>query len=153
MLAIDSFSGDNRYLSNFYQTEVPYKGLVFPSSEYAFAAAKTDDPEDHLIISQLPTSREAKSYGRNVDLIGNWEVVKFAEMSKIVDAKFRNSDSIRYRLIDTSNAILIEGNTWHDQIWGSCFCSKHKNLPGDNALGVILMHTRMTLKAEYYGYP
>lgn len=43
---INKFRGANRFLSNFYETSVEWEGLIYPSSEAAFQAAKTLDQED-----------------------------------------------------------------------------------------------------------
>ena len=39
-------------------------------------------------------------------------------MFDIVLAKFQQNDNLRFRLLDTSDNKLIEGNTWHDTFWG-----------------------------------
>ncbi len=40
---IDRFRGEHFFLSNFYPAVTPHSGHLFPSSEYAYMAAKTDD--------------------------------------------------------------------------------------------------------------
>lgn len=49
-------------------------------------------------------------------------------------------------LLDTRDAYLCEGNTWHDQTWGSCQCLKHSLEPGRNLLGRLLMDIRAELQ-------
>ena len=68
-------------------------------------------------------------------------------MEEIVLAKFRHNADLAEKLVATSGAVLVEGNTWHDQTWGSCSCDGHRDTPGANALGVILMWVRMRLGA------
>jgi predicted NAD-dependent protein-ADP-ribosyltransferase YbiA (DUF1768 family) len=53
------------------------------------------------------------------------------------------------QLLDTHGVLLVEGNTWHDQVWGSCRCDDHCDTPGGNALGVILMAVRLRLAARH----
>ena len=60
-------------------------------------------------------------------------------------SKFTHNADLRERLLATRGALLVEGNTWHDQTWGSCVCPQHAEVPGDNALGVILMTLRLRL--------
>ena len=45
----------------------------------------------------------------------------------------------------TGDAELIEGNTWHDNYWGVCSCSKC-NGRGKNRLGKLLMKVREELR-------
>ena len=63
---------------------------------------------------------------------------------------------ITYRILDvadltvdgslaTGGAVLVEGNTWHDNYWGCCTCSRCAGRRGRNNLGRLLMK----LRAEY----
>ena len=47
------------------------------------------------------------------------------------------------RLINTGDAILIEGNTWGDTYWGVC------DGVGENRLGKLLMEVREECKKRY----
>lgn len=145
---IDSFSGRYRFLSNFWPAPTPHRGRLFPTSEHAFAAAKTNDANAVDAILATPNPAEAKQVGRTVRLVDDWDRLKFAVMEEIVTAKFTHNPELARRLIATSEALLVEGNTWHDQSWGSCACADHCSKPGDNALGVILMAVRMRLRAQ-----
>ena len=64
---INKFRGANRFLSNFYETSVEWEGLIYPSSEAAFQAAKTLDQEDRKRF-QTMTPVEAKREGYMVTL-------------------------------------------------------------------------------------
>lgn len=105
-------------------------------------SAKTLDPKLKEKIRQADTPGKAKKIGRSVDLREDWEDVKIAVMIAVIRRKF----SARYRpelcqqLIDTGDAILVEGNTWGDTFWGVC------NGKGKNNLGRILMARREVLK-------
>ena len=69
-------------------------------------------------------------------------------MEEVVAAKFNHNPDLAGQLLATEGFLLVEGNTWHDQVWGSCRCDDHRDSPGANALGVILMHVRLRLAAE-----
>jgi len=60
--------------------------------------------------------------------------------------KFSDS-ALRQRLLATGDAILVEGNTRHDCIFGRCHCSKCGGT-GLNWLGVLLMEIRQECQAE-----
>lgn len=69
-------------------------------------------------------------------------------MYEICKAKFTQNADLKQKLLNTDNAYLEEGNTWHDNIWGNCQCDKCKAVAGQNYLGKILMKIREELKHE-----
>ncbi|MDC8973994.1 NADAR family protein [Mycobacterium marinum] len=142
---IDRFRGEHFFLSNFYPAITPHRGRVFPSSEHAYMAAKTNDSDAIAAILAAADPAEAQRIGRAAPLIDGWEQQRFAVMEEIVTAKFTHNPDLAERLAVTTGALLVEGNDWHDQTWGSCRCDEHRDTPGANALGVILMTVRMRL--------
>lgn len=145
MRVIDSFRGEHYFLSNFYPTPVPFRGVVFPTSEHAFMASKTSEPDEFNAILNAPTPGDAKKLGRKVSLVPDWDAIRYGVMYDVLLSKFTHNLSLRGDLLATRGALLVEGNTWHDQTWGSCVCPQHAEVPGDNALGVILMTLRLRL--------
>lgn len=145
LAVIDSFRGDHYFLSNFYLAPVPFRGAVFPSSEHAFMAAKTESVVEFQAILAARTPGEAKALGRKVSLVPNWDTIRYGVMYDVLLSKFANNPGLRDALLATRGTLLVEGNDWHDQTWGSCTCSRHEGTPGDNALGVILMALRLRL--------
>ena len=142
MTEIKSFSGKHRFLSNFaYMGGVTgTDGRHWPSVEHAFQACKTLDRAAQEHIRQCRTSGGAKRAGRAVQLRDDWEQIKDEKMLLIVRAKFTQNPELRQMLLDTGDAILIEGNNWGDTYWGQC------NGVGQNKLGIILMQVREELK-------
>lgn len=136
--AITSFIGQYRFLSNFFRHPVQY-GLTWPSAEHAFQAEKTIDPIQRNWVFEADTSREAKRRGLQVTLRSDWEDIKLSVMRDIVHAKFQDPE-LRAMLLDTGNAVLIEGNDWGDTYWGVC------RGVGANHLGRILMDVRERLR-------
>jgi len=147
-LVIDSFRGEHYFLSNFYRCDVPFRGAIFPSSEHAFMAAKTADPSEFHAILAAGTPGEAKKLGRTVSLVPNWDTTRYSVMYDVLLSKFTSNLELRDALRATQGALLVEGNDWHDQTWGSCMCPQHADAPGDNALGIILMALRLRLGAQ-----
>ena len=144
--AIKFFKDDYEEYSNFYQVEITYEDFTFDSVEIAFVAAKTKDRYIRYTLSKLEASdsRKAKLMGRKLKLRENWEIIKVPTMKKLVDQKF-DYPKFRNKLLSSGDAELIEGNYWHDNFWGDCYCKKCKNIPGQNKLGKILMKKRSTL--------
>lgn len=137
---IRSFSGKWSALSNFHRHPLQWEGITFSSAEAAFVAAKTTDLSERKNISKM-SAGDAKRYGRKIKLRKSWDQVKYREMSAVLEAKFADREMAEI-LRSTEDAILIEGNTWHDNIWGRCICQECKDIPAVNSLGVLLMLER-----------
>ena len=136
---ITEFRGKYFFLSNFYSCPITYQGHHYKNAEAAFHAQK--DPARAKEFESLDPS-QAKRLGRRVKLRKDWESVKFEIMYKIVTEKFRQNLELTKKLLDTSDEILVEGNTWNDTCWGIC------NGKGKNYLGQILMRVRKELRLE-----
>lgn len=143
---IDSFDGNYEMLSNFYPCIVIFQNLEFPSVEHAFVASKSTDPMFWYEISQMHAkyAGKAKRKGRKIKLRSDWEEMKLFFMKEFIDQKF-NQKPFRDFLLSTYPLYLIEGNTWHDDFWGDCRCPKHKNIKGENNLGILIMDKRRQL--------
>lgn len=140
MNVIDSFDGDYRWLSNFYFSPVQHEGILYPTSEHAFQAAKTTNTNLRRKIAKLTSAAAAKSEGRALILRPGWENMKLQVMSEILESKFDLSPQLREKLLATGNAQLVEGNYWHDTYWGVC------GGRGENHLGKLLMQLREKLR-------
>lgn len=140
---ISKFTGKYRFLSNFYPCLVEFEGMIFPSVEHAFQAAKVLDLQERRKFRVYPTPADAKAFGRHVKLRPDWEQVKVKIMTDIVRDKFtRNKcrDDIRSLLLETGTSYIEEGNNHKDTFWGTV------NGEGRNELGKILMQVREQLK-------
>ena len=134
---IDSFSGKYKFLSNYYYVLIKYDGLTYPSTEHAFQASKTLDINERIYMSLMESFSEVKRYGNKLSLRDDWETIKLNVMEEILRIKFLNtSNELKEKLLNTGEAILIEGNTWGDKYWGVC------NGEGENHLGKLLMKIR-----------
>jgi len=140
---IEIFRGEYFFLSNFYQTPIEFENKVYPSSENAYQAAKTDQQNrDEFMLHKNGASispGEAKRLGRKVKLRENWENLRLQVMEDILRIKFKPNSYLANKLIRTETRQLIEGNTWRDTYWGSY------NGKGQNNLGKILMKIRESL--------
>jgi len=138
---IDRFDGtEHRFLSNFWMSSVEYEGIIYPSSEHAYQAAKFFPVKTRQKIATLKTPGEAKRFGRRNPMRDDWEDVKVEEMYKILLTKFGNKE-LRQLLLATGDQELIEGNTWGDKFWGQCPVGD-----GENWLGKLLMKVRREIK-------
>lgn len=146
------FQNEYRFLSNFYPCEIKYGDIVFPTLEHAYVAAKTKDIDIRKEISQFSscTAGRAKRFGRTLQMRNNWDFIKIEIMRKLLKRKFSNPNLTRL-LLNTGNKILIEGNFWHDNFWGECYCPKCKYRRKENRLGKLLMKVRRELQEKENG--
>lgn len=144
---IERFRGQYRFLSNFALSPIEGShGLIYPTVEHAFQAGKTLGLAERRRIAAAPTPADAKRIGRCVALRSDWAAFRFVVMRAALDRKFA-LPGFRARLLETGDALLVEGNTWHDQCWGDCDCGRSAcHRPGQNWLGHLLMETRATLR-------
>lgn len=147
-MIISSFSGEHRFLSNFYSSPVTAPDrTVYPTVEHAFQAAKTLDTYQRAAIRQLATPGEAKRAGRTIALRSDWDQVKKRIMLELILVKFTKDPELKEALRATAGSPLREGNTWHDNYWGDCTCGRKAcEEEGLNALGKILMSVRFVLE-------
>jgi len=143
------FKEQFEFLSNFFMCAITYDGIVYPSTEHAYQAAKAMNHVDKIRISRLKTPGEAKREGRKIAMRPDWDQIKDQVMYDICKMKF----SIPYfktQLLLTGDAFLQEGNNWHDNYWGVCGCNncpQHRVFPKEqqNHLGKVLMQIRAEL--------
>jgi ribA/ribD-fused uncharacterized protein len=136
MQTINRFRGQYHFLSNFYPSPVKWEGIVYPTVEHAFQAAKTDLLAARRHIRDAVTPGDAKRLGRQVKLREGWQEARVGVMLLLLIQKFRYSSSLADALLATGDARLEEGNTWGDRFWGTV------DGEGRNTLGILLMGVR-----------
>ena len=148
---ISCFDGEYAFLSNFYPCSITYNGLEYKHTEGAFQAQKSLNEQDRRVIASMINPGQAKrAAGRHgfVKLRSDWEEIKDRIMDEVLIAKFTQNPELKEKLLATGDAELIEGNTWHDNYWGTCTCDRCKPIYGRNQLGKNLMAIRKELMAE-----
>lgn len=115
-IGIYGFFGEFRWLSNFYPCEIEYRGIVYPSTEHAYQAAKTNDINEKQFMISLST-KEVKKYGRRLKLSKDWNNQRIFIMHDILELKFKIV-SFRNKLIETKDLYLEETNNWGRYILG-----------------------------------
>jgi ribA/ribD-fused uncharacterized protein len=148
------FFKEHRYLSNFHLHSIEYEGIIYPSNENAYQAAKTLNFEERLKFASLDPSK-AKSMGRSISLREDWlselntelflgdliTQVRDKIMYDLNVIKFSNP-YLRNLLLSTGDKYLEETNWWRDDYWGSF------NGQGLNKLGRILMRIRDEIRLK-----
>ena len=134
------FRGPTRWLSNFHEAPVFYEGIIYPTSEHAYQAAKSDNKKVRKKIASLKTAREAKIEGRKIVPPNNWHEISLGIMEEINYVKFTRHFDLCLKLLETEDVHLEEGNNWGDRFWGTV------DGIGENHLGKILMKIRNRIK-------
>ena len=138
---VRAFRGEFRFLSNFYPSVLSYRDHVYTTAEHAFQSSKAIDPRDAATIRTAATPLQAKRLGRRVKIRPDWDDIRIDVMREIVTAKFERHADLHVSLIQTGDAVLIEGNHWGDNFWGVPQGGR-----GQNQLGKILMDVRARLQ-------
>lgn len=152
-MTIDQFrrSHGYRWLSNFHMCDIDFEGVTYPSTEHAYMAAKTTDPELREKIRRCETPGEAKRLARTFDLRPEWEQpdpqtrrpFKVEIMYRVIRQKFFRHMELGDLLLGTGDHHLVENSTgWNDRIWGVA------DGRGQNLLGRVLMDVREELRRE-----
>ncbi len=141
MEPITHFRGKNRWLSNFHECEIEYRGVKYPSTEHAYQAQKTTDLALREAIATIPLAKHAAKIGRRIIMRDDWPMEKrIEEMYEINLVKFTTHRDLGEKLLATGDAHLEEGNNWGDTFWGTV------DGVGENHLGKVLMEVRETLR-------
>lgn len=138
-MPITSFTKKYRFLSNLADSPVEYQGVIYPSVENAFQAAKTPFAGERGFIRKL-SAFHAKRAGLSVTLRYDWEDVKVEIMAQLIHDKFERNEHLRKLLLETGEEGLVEGNRWGDDYWGVC------SEKGLNILGRLLMRGRDAIR-------
>ena len=141
---IRRFQGEHRFLSNFWPAPVPYEGVVYPSVEHAYQAAKYPPGVRDQFRRGSPgaAKRLAKAMQHRADRRADWADVKYGIMFDLVWEKFRHHPHLKEKLLATGDQPIIEGNTWGDTYWGVDLVTGE----GSNHLGNILTQVRRELR-------
>lgn len=143
-VSISRFTGPYQFLSNFYPCEVHFEGIVYPSVEHAYQAAKTTDPDIRAKMARVETAAQVKAVGRTLEHRPDWDDnLKLTTMEHCLREKFLSdhpaNEPLKKKLLNTASFDLVEGNTWGDIFWGVC------DGVGLNHLGNLLMTVRREL--------
>ena len=141
-MAITYFRRQHGFLSNFWSCSFSWRGKTWRTSEHAYQAAKCQLEEDIERIAAADTPSDAKSMGRYVQKLHEFESKKVDIMREILQAKFGQNSSLAAKLVETGDEELIEANNWGDTFWGQV------GGEGENWLGRLLMETRERLRKE-----
>jgi ribA/ribD-fused uncharacterized protein len=149
----DAFEGPNEwaFLSNFYVADEPLwvDDKSYATGEHLFQAYKARTTKAHEKIRKAKSPGVAKMRGKTCRLRDDWEEIKYDVMRLTLKTKFSTHREEGALLLNTGDALLIEGTDWGDTVWGVERTNDRFDLwPGRNWLGTLLMARRAELRAE-----
>jgi len=142
----EGFKGKFEFLSNMYECDCPYNGMVFKSSEHLYQWLKVPPEAEwwRTKIFEAPHGKVAKKLAANPKCpkkqTADWDLTRIRYMKIALWSKFTNNPDLKQKLLDTRGATLVEYNHWKDTFWGVC------NGEGENRLGKLLMQLREKLQ-------
>ena len=140
MNGIYGFTGEYRFLSNFWFVDVELDGVIYRSTEHAYQAAKTFDAQERSLIQRLSRPADAKKYAQTIKIREDWDEVRWDIMYDLNCQKYSILE-FGDLLLGTGNMYIEETNVWNDTYWGVCHGK------GKNKLGKILMAIREDLQS------
>lgn len=151
-MTIDSFTDEYEFLSNFYEAPMTFEsaryGMVHTRTvEHVYQAEKAISRHAFEYILAARTPALAKKRGKATKMIEGWDTLRYTVMWRALNAKFLQHPDLAKELLNTGQETLIEGNDWHDNVWGDCRCGAWRcRADGDNSLGILLMELRDNLR-------
>jgi len=130
--------------SNFVPSKVVLDGVIYPTVEHAYQAAKTELVFQRAMIVQAETPGKAKKLGKHVTLRKDWEAIKYSIMLDLLKQKFDKYGKYTEVLLSTGDEPIAEGaEKWDDREWGLGSDGSGKNL-----LGRALVEVREWIKKQ-----
>ncbi|TNC80274.1 MAG: Swarming motility protein ybiA [Oleiphilus sp.] len=132
---------ENGFLSNFYESKVFIGGRYWKTTEHYYQAMKHEGTDLYDQIWDQPTPKAAKAMARSVAC--SWtDRQKVKVMREAIKAKFTQNPLLRFALLGTGNARLVEASPT-DSFWGY-----GKAGDGVNMMGLLLMELRAELASK-----
>jgi ribA/ribD-fused uncharacterized protein len=121
---------------------IVHQGIAYWTVENFYQAMKTEkqDIQTRSLLANM-NPYEAKKFGRRIKLRPDWNSIKLQVMECALKHKFKKGTSWYSRLLQDAGPV-IEHNTWHDNYWGDCHCSRCRNTKGLNHLGRLIEQMR-----------
>lgn len=140
---IKGFFGEYRWLSNFHEAEVEFEGVIYPSTENAYQAAKIHPSYRGNLVTCKPYESKKlwKKFPPFDENAAAWDARKHRVMTDVTLEKYHRHRALKQKLLATGEKHLEELNNWSDVYWGVDI-----RKGGENHLGIILMKLRTFLR-------
>jgi ribA/ribD-fused uncharacterized protein len=146
---IDKYEGKYRWLSNFYPLPKPSVEHFYQAKKLKLGAKNERGELWHNLVMRASSAGQAKRMLRH-DVPAKcklpkeiWDPLRLSVMRPLLVIKF-SIPEMREKLLDTGTQRLVEGNWWHDNFFGVCYCQRCRDagIKGENNLGKMQMEIR-----------
>lgn len=130
-------------LNNFSAHAIEIDGIVYPTAEHAYQAAKCTDPQGkaEVIAARSPLMTKQISNDKYKSAKDpNWDDIKLGIMENILRIKLSQHPEVRESLLATGSEEIAEDSPV-DYFWG-----RGKDGAGQNQLGKLWMRLRDEIK-------
>ena len=132
--------------TNFSRHPITIDGVVWPTTEHYFQAAKFNDAELKETVRLAKAPAIAAKMGRDraytSKMRSDWDKYRLEAMMDALRAKFTQHKELTQLLLDTGDAELFEDSP-KDYFWGA-----GADRTGNNQLGILLMDLRSELREK-----
>ena len=123
------------------------EGIIYPTAQHAFLAARTDNPVQKERLSRIKSPFRAKIAASRLPTRAEWPQIERVVLEQVMRLKFRDP-TLRQKLASTGDAPILLLNDWGDNIDGVCLDQDSGHWWGENRVGLILMEIREEAKIE-----
>lgn len=129
--------------SNFASFAVEWRGILWPTSEHAYQAAKFTDKAIVAEVQNAHSAHDAKKIAHRHEgqIRPDWDEIKISIMEEIVRQKLAQHPYILKKLLQTGDMEIIEDSPT-DSFWG-----RGPDGKGENNLGKIWVKLREEIKS------
>lgn len=142
MIKIPYYETSNFVFSNFSPHTIEFEGMLYPTAEHAYHAAKFNDPNIRSKIQKAISPLEAFKLGKKYtsQRKENWDEIKVDTLYQILKQKLSQHREVKIALLSTEDEVIVEDNPL-DDFWGNGPDGK-----GQNQMGKLLMKIREEIK-------
>ncbi|HSX28189.1 MAG TPA: NADAR family protein [Candidatus Saccharimonadales bacterium] len=129
-------------LNNFSANAVEIDGVLYPTSEHAYQAAKCTDPvgKHEILVAKSPLlAKEVSNQKYKSAKDPDWNTKKLSVMESILRSKLDQHQEVRNALMKSGDEEIAEDSPI-DAFWG-----RGKDGNGENQLGKLWMKIRSEL--------
>ena len=138
-MAVLFYEGKYSILDNFSALQVVYKGILYPTSEHAYQAAKFShrpDIQGEIRLATSPHTAKEIAYQYKKEYHQDFRTIKLDIMREILKAKMQQHLQVVEALTDSKDELIGE-NSPVDYFWGL-----GENGTGENWMGKLWMELR-----------
>lgn len=144
---IVNFTGDHAFMSNSLvlspNRRVAYEGILYPSVDHAYQAAKTLDTHQREFIASVSAPNVARILANHLVRRPDWLDVRLGIMRELIYVKFAaNANEFMPKLLATGHQFIAYNDPKKDPFWGAVYNESTGEWSGHNYIGKAIIALR-----------